>query len=508
MINNAFPEKINVKSRGKNNPNSNDNYVKFQWTGHPFVDAGLAAILIYVEKENPEDLITEDIERMIEFTSKLYVGDEWSRYLTRIYRNNNPILMLNPSMKRDKTSEKLKTSLIGLFNLSNSKAENTKCQICGKNMKISGLELRELLHTKSVSKPKEITGDIFPLLSSGELRNFFPLGNPMGADICAQCLFLSQLMPIGSYAIQNKKGTVMGVLSVSSYPYDHMIEIIKEAVENSRYQNLFSNSRDFKRPENFFFRKIVEITRKIEIGRGFWKNTVVTLYYFLNGNRGGEQRIRILNIPTSALNFVAFAAEIDYDGWKNILNMGWFIKNDLKDNKSFKDLEKGYSNKIYEKLLNEESILNFFSNSRKKKVNAKWRLLEFYCLEVLDLDQNALDFIKDVGDRIVGTIEPLKDNKLRKTVRELENSKRLYQFENFFIRLEKIRQTEGLPDALLSFDEFSRLLTQYGEEINFSWHAVKNLLLFRIYEKLHNRLIKEDLNELKETDDEIPFGGD
>jgi len=157
-------------------------------------------------------------------------------------------------------------------------------------------------------------------------------------------------------------------------------------------------------------------------------------------------------------------------------------------------------------LLNEESILEFFYDKKEKKVNAKWRLLEFYCLEVLGLDSQTLEFIKDVGDRIVETIEKLEDNKLRQTVRELEIATKLYQFENFFIRVEKIRQQKGIPKSLLTFDEFARLLTSYGEDVNTSWRVVRDLLLFRIYEKLHDRLIKAQSSESEEEEDEIYEG--
>lgn len=498
-------ENMNLNDIAKDNSNLGE--IEFHWTGHPFVDVGLAVVLIYNEKENPEDLNTEDIRNVIEFASKLYVDAEWTRYLTRIFRNNNPILMLNPSMRKNRTSKKLEESLWGLFSLSLTKNEDNKCQICGTNERISGLKLRNLLHTNE-TRPKEITGDIFPLLGTGEARNFFPSANPLGADICAQCLFLCQFMPIGSYAIQNKKGTVMGILSISGYPYDNMMEVMREAVDTARYNNLFSNSREFKKPENFFFRKIIEITRKVGSGYKFWKNTSFTIHYFLNGNRSGEQWIEIINIPSSTLKFLAFAGEMDYSGWKNISNRGW-IKRDKNNKITFNEIEKGYySNKVYIKLLNGESILSYFYNRQEKKANTTWRLLKLYCMEVLGLNKESLEFIRDIGDKLVETIEPLKDNQLKKTIREIENAGRIYQFENFFIRLEKIRQQNRLPNAFLSFDEFSMLLTSYGEEINTSWFTVKNLLLFRIYEKLHNRLIKIDLEETEEIDTEMPFGGD
>ena len=125
------------------------------------------------------------------------------------------------------------------------------------------------------------------------------------------------------------------------------------------------------------------------------------------------------------------------------------------------------------------------------------------------MDKEALEFIKSVADRIVETIEKLPDNKLSRRVRELERAEKLYQFEGFFIRVEKDRQEFGIPKALMSFDDFARILTSYGEDLNVSWKTVKNLLLFRIYEKLHDRLMKaasEEAGESEEVEEEFEEG--
>ncbi len=104
--------------------------------------------------------------------------------------------------------------------------------------------------------------------------------------------------------------------------------------------------------------------------------------------------------------------------------------------------------------------------------------------------EKVLGFIKEVSDRVIETIGKEEDNRLRRTVRELEQADRLYRFEGFFIRVEKMRQKLEIPNALLTFDEFALLLTGYGEDINVSWRVVRDLILFRIYERYHDRLMK------------------
>jgi CRISPR-associated protein Cst1 len=479
-----------MNQSGVENHTKDNDKSKFYWTGHPFVDAGLVAILLIANKTKPEELTKEDVEKAIEFASKLYAKKEWATsYLHGKIFPNNGIIMSNPGMSKKRTPENIAKNLMELYNnisdVLDFSSKEKRCIICGRR------------------KPyeKDIYRSDFPLLGTGGMLNFFHSANPKGEDICAYCLFLVQFMPLVAYNLPN-------VLVIHAYPYEKMLELCKESFDYAREYSLISNARDFKKPENFLFRKIIEITRRAESKSKFWENVSITLYYFRNGNRSGEQYVDIIHIPTSALRFIAFAGEKDYDGWKNILNMGWIISKTKREKLNFEELEKSYPNEVYRRLLNEESILEFFYDKKEKKVNAKWKLLEFYCLEVLGLDEKTLEFIKDVGDRIVETIEKLEDNKLRQTVRELENATKLYQFENFFIRVEKIRQQKGIPKSLLTFDEFARLLTSYGEDINTSWRVVRDLLLFRIYEKLHDRLIKAQTSESESEEEEEIYEGD
>ncbi|EHR79718.1 CRISPR-associated protein Cst1 [Thermococcus litoralis DSM 5473] len=503
---NEFLTRLEIQNTQKGRTDSHAISPIFTWTGHPFTDAGLVALLLLSGKEKPEELTEEDVKRAVKFVAKLYSQEGWAQLLARIYRNNNPILMINPSMRKYATPDKLEFSLWGLYQLilSTRKHKDRKvCQICGRYPVVSGLELRSIINTKERERPKEITGDIFPLLGTGDLRNYFPHGNEMGADICAHCLFLAQLSSVGSYVITTKNGKTQGVLIVHAYPYEKMVELNKAAVNSAKKAYLYNTAEGFKQPVNFLFELIRKVAENVETG--YWEDVSISAYYYLNGNRTGEQWIEIFYIPNPILRFVAFAARKDGIGWKKIVLMGWRKR---PSEKEFEDFKKRYPNDVYSKLLSGESILPYFLDIQNRKVNAGWNLLSFYCSEVLGLDKEALEFIKGVADRIVETVEKLPDNKLSRRIRELERAEKLYQFESFFIRVEKDRQEFGIPEALMSFDDFARILTSYGEDLNVSWKTVKNLLLFRIYEKLHDRLMKASLEkaEVEEAEEEFEEG--
>lgn len=457
-----------------------NNEVELNWTGHPFADAGLVAILLLANKNNPADLTDKDIESAVEFVSKLYSRDEWSiQIIHGMIFPNNGILMANPAMKKQRTPEKITKNLIELFSEIKNDSGDLNCVICGR---------------RPIYDKKEIYRAVFPLLGSGNVTNYFHSANIKGAEVCAHCLFLVQFMPIACYRLPR-------ILLIHAYPYDRMIELAKDAIREVRLSQLASNAGNFTRPENYLFHKIKEITKNVRTEK-YWKDTSITLYYFICNNQ--TQQLDIIHIPTSAMVFAAYASLLDSSGWNKILMAGWRNRE-----VEFEELERNYRNEVYLRLLNEESILEYFYDRQNRNVNAGWNLLAFYCLEVLGMDEKSLEFIKNVGDRLVETLEKLPENKIRDRVRELERAEKRYQFETFFVRLQKDRLELGMGKPLLSYDEFASILTAYGEDMNVSWRTAKNLLLFRIYERLHDKLAKlsDDAEVQNEKVPEMIYAG-
>ncbi|AIY90677.1 CRISPR-associated protein, Cst1 family [Geoglobus acetivorans] len=460
--------------------------MEFYWTGHPFVDAGLAAILLIAGKSKPEELQKEDVSKAVDFAAELYATKDWSSsYLHGMIFPNSGIVMSNPSMSKKRSPENIAQNLWSILEKTNAtNPDSPTCIICGRKPAYTG---------------KEIYLSVFPLLGTGGVTNYFHSANPKGADICAHCIFLTQFLPLVSYRLSR-------VLVIHAYPYELMLELSKGALDEIKKSKLASQAKGFRIPENFLFHLIGEITRKVERDE-FWENASVTLYYFICNLQ--NQVLDIINVPNPILRFVAYANKVDYVGWRRIVAMGWKGKPSEAEIENF---ERERRNAVYSRLLNYESILPYFYNLKERKVNASWNLLAFYCKEVAGLDKEALEFIKSVGDRIVESIERLPNHKLDDEVRSLERAEKLHQFEAFFIRIEKVRQNLGIEKPLMTFDEFTKILTAYGEDVNVSWKTVRNLLLFRIYEKLHDRLIKSDksseISEVLEENEYAIFGGE
>jgi CRISPR-associated protein Cst1 len=114
-----------------------------------------------------------------------------------------------------------------------------------------------------------------------------------------------------------------------------------------------------------------------------------------------------------------------------------------------------------------------------------------------------LDALKRVGDSLS---EYIKDTENIKRLNQLEMASNFASFRNQlrFIEIDRIKR--GYEDSLFSLDDFMEDLFPEG---NLGWRETQDLLLFRIYENLHNWLVsKDDLKSKlvsdKEEEAELP----
>jgi CRISPR-associated protein Cst1 len=109
-----------------------------------------------------------------------------------------------------------------------------------------------------------------------------------------------------------------------------------------------------------------------------------------------------------------------------------------------------------------------------------------------------LDTLKRVGDSLS---EYIKDTENIKRLNQLEMASSFASFRNQLRLIEKDRIKINAQDPLFTLEEFMEDLFPEG---NLGWRETQDLLLFRIYENLHNWLVEQDAlkSELISSDEE------
>lgn len=444
----------------------------YQYTGNPFVDNGMWAICEWAEKKDPKELGIEDIKESISDIIPIYLTESWGKNLFSIFPNN---AVTNPSIK-DK-EKRLKQFFEDLVSQIEPLTDEGNCISCGKR------------DVKDLRTKTEI-----PLIGSGSLINFFPFGQP-GGDYCPACTLAIQFSPLMLYGCGKLLLIHSNSDKVMHYWAKEAIQRINRQVLEKNYKGCFDEN--YKNPVNALFHIIEDIIIQYDED---WveENPSINMYHFTNYNQGPD--LDIYRVPTPVFRFLACVKEPkSFTEWKKIVRRGYFNWDKIKEGEEYKNR----GNSVYINLLKGRSIVKYFIDNKNRQVYGDWELLGFYLTEVRNMGGKRLDALKRVGDSLS---EYIKDTENIKRLNQLEMASNFASFRNQlrFIEIDRIKR--GYEDSLFSLDDFMEDLFPEG---NLGWRETQDLLLFRIYENLHNWLVsKDDLKSKlvsdKEEEAELP----
>lgn len=105
------------------------------------------------------------------------------------------------------------------------------------------------------------------------------------------------------------------------------------------------------------------------------------------------------------------------------------------------------------------------------------------------MDKKRIETIKKVGDELADYIKSADDIK---TLKKLETANNYRNYRNLLRIIIKKRIEVGSEKPLFSFDEYVHQLFPEG---NLTWRETQDLILFRIYEVLHDWIIEQGISE-------------
>lgn len=430
----------------------------YDFTGNPFVDAGIWAISERLKKK-PDQVNKTDLKELIEDIVKLYLSKKMSKNIYSIFPNN-PIT--NPAVKnKDERYSGLLNELIdGIVPLGTS----GDCIACGK---------RDAVQRSGKDK--------IPLTGSGKFINFFSYGVE-GADYCPACAFAVQFAPLVMYAC----GKLLLIHSNS----EHVMNIWSRKANKNIDKQLASGeitgcfNEKYTNPKNALFHIIQDIVLEYYVR---WINEApsINCYHFTNYNQGPD--LDIYYVPTSIFKFLAYIPQHEkYDDWLRIVKQGYIVKWDtVKEEDEYKN----NPNTVYNNLLEGKSIIRFFMDRKNKEAIGGWDLMSNYLEEVRNMDKKRIKTIRNVGDKLADYIKTADDIK---TLKKLETASNYRNYRNLLIKIIKKRIEKEAKSPLFSFDDYVNNLFPEG---NLTWRDTQDLILFRIYEVLHDWIIQQGISE-------------
>ena len=444
------------------------NKLNIQITGNPFIDSGIFAISTKLDKDISKITI-EDLKILSKEISNLYPVGKWKKNMSVLFPNG---IIVNPaSTNKPNLNELYLDKLNNLIDSIPPLQENGSCMGCGRR------DAEELLGREAV-----------PLTGSKSLINYFSFGNS-GADYCSLCALLIQFSPLILYGCGGKMIMLHSDSNkVMKFWAKKAIDNIDEQIALGEFSGCYN--RGITRQSNAIFDIISQVIASGRTWRG--ENPSLNFYYFTNYGQSPE--LEIYSLPNGVFTFLTEIPPEDLGNWNFIVKKSYrFVKwRNVKSDEDYKN----NPNTIYINLLEQKSILKSFYTARFKRTYCSWKLVKSYMKEVRNMDEKRIETIKDVGDRLSDYI---KDNDSFKTLTRLELASNYNNFRNILRKIYKSKIKKGDDELLFSFDEYVCNLFPEG---NITWRETQDLLLFRIYENLHEWLIENGhVDEM--TDDEL-----
>ena len=120
------------------------------------------------------------------------------------------------------------------------------------------------------------------------------------------------------------------------------------------------------------------------------------------------------------------------------------------------------------------------------------------------MEQTRLEKIKHVGDLIADCIQESGSNK---RLTRLEGAKSYEACRTVLLYIIRERIKQGTQNPLFSLDDYVEYLFPESEDFSATpWRETRDLLLFRVYERLHNWL--QDKGFVDFDEDNIPDADD
>ena len=456
--------------------------------GNPFVDTGVSVICEWLERlPQPEEITIDDLHEVVQQIVPLYCEYEYRSQIRFIFPNST--LTQHSKIKRGMQSltEELKREWLQQLEKITDLGDAGDCMGCGRRSAELNLKKTEV-----------------PLTGSGSLRNFFPLFAE-GSGYCAACALVIQFAPLG-FVRSGGKFLVLHSNSWKAINYwtRTCIEDIRSRGSRNEFTGFF-NPKESKAQNAFFYmiRRMIEYEEDRSA-----ENITMQVYSFSNDNRKAE--LDMHHLPARIFNFLRYANRAQYaKNWYLIVRSGYRrqtkkgLQNIDVKNENPTEIYQKSTNLVYNNLLQDKSILGFFMDKLRKKTRSNWELLSLYLKEVRKMELTQLEKIKQVGDLIAKSIKASNSDK---RLKQLEMAKSYGECRNILRYVIRDRIQQGTPEPLFSIDDYMEHLFPASDNLDLTpWRETRDLLLFRIYEKLHKWLQEEghvDFDDnTSETDD-------
>jgi len=475
------------------------------WTGHPFVDAGLAAIAAVVGAKRLEDLTAEHLEKAAEELERILLSDQAmgigvekafvKSALSQLFPNSELVNPSNwkgqtPEAKAENVRQKFREALkhdLEKAKISLVQSGDATCLVCGRQVPETA--------TTFVRKDK------MPLLAG--IVNFYP-AFAYGVRICGLCAFAVRFLSMAVLVakIYRKQQGLLKIENKLWFLHTQVLEVATEiskrycwvefdkaiaANKSLEFYNRWQTAGDAGTVLYVLCELLGELGDQLR--EAYLHPLPTTAYLFSNDNR--NPYVQPLPIPNGLLIFLAklqLKSQRAFQRfWRELLLLP------EGSNEKERSARIGFVQRVVQRLLSGESIIGMCLDEGNEQENRPPRLWggwlghALYLLEVRKMPESKLAILERLG------LSVAQSEDAKKRIMELRKAERgdLYAIFLRYVR-----------EGWLKHDEFYTLLPP-----NSDTHAseLRDILLAVIYEWQH---CQEGGEEFPKVTEKVPLSPD
>lgn len=481
-----------------------------EYTGHPFVDVGLATMTAFVDKKHPKDLTEEDFEEIAQYIERNYPEPPLRGHLTMAftsnawfiqdaYNPNKPDLSPEKRAERQATRQRWADAHIRQWRLPLDPS-----QTCV----FTGLPAASGSLSGSLQAGRAARAQV-PLLQGDESINFFVNGDP-GLPISPQALLALQFFPLGCA----KSG--VGLLAVHGSSDDVTYRFTKKFLSENRQNILFaqqegsdklsSASRTLK---TLLIETLLDIEQQRRREEYRVKQSVSITAY--NYNNGKSPELVLYHIPLQVTNFLLLANSAEYKKiWQTIVHAAWEKAPVTKKAKIPVTDFSPRTNFLYEDLFklpdNASQFIRRYFLRQSYKVNntsdprsdyslqrdlqlVSWDIVELFLQEVVNMSSERIELIRQLADQLA---DFTRQQGGKRFFRDFYRIKHTNAFLDLLIKtkLQYAKSQQNDKALVFDFDSVIELFLVDEDTLRFDWLLIRDLVLIRMIDQLKDWLAK------------------
>lgn len=469
------------------------------YTGHPMFDVGVATITAFARKKNPAALTPADLNAMADFIEREYQREPLKSFLCVAFTKNawfnQPAFEKQPEKRKDYARRLLRSLGVG--------SSGERCVFTGDPA--TGVAFSDEL------PPGRAYRQHIPLLTGENVINFYPWGDA-GLPVSAKAILCLQAFPLGCAKCGGR------LLAVHSDNPDFIYEFAKKFLENNlQKMDLAQKAGQKKMPESKSSAKTLLIETLLEIERRRWEEEQVqfpfsvTAYHLTNSGQSNpldevNPPLEIYHLPLEITGFLfSLVSDAYRKEWNAIAERAWQIVLASKRKKKEKDdadVDRPRRNFLYEDIFGLPDNAPLFIRRyflrvplstqrgddprrlyslRDEASLVSWKITELLLREVMGLDKERIQQIRELGDRLAAYVNNENDRKFFMAF----FSERNYElFRNALIKANLAHVKRGNP-PLIALDPYIQVFEEGNEVARPDWRLARDLVLIRMIEQLY-----------------------